>query len=83
MADSLQVQYGPICVEDFLINGSTGLTAFAQTTFPVLGLGDGTTVTPLVAAVSDGAAATAGVPVGGVYVCQPVSSFNYLRTRMS
>ena len=78
MADSVQVQYRPYCVEDFYPVAAT----FAQVPYPVLGIGF-VPLTPLVGAVNDAAAATAGVPVGGVYVCQPTGSFNYLRTRMS
>ena len=83
MADSVQGIYRTIMVEDFLANGSVGSTTFAQTTGYVLGIGQ-VTLTPLVGAASDVAAAAAGVPVGGIYVCQPASpGFNYLRTRMS
>jgi hypothetical protein len=67
----------PICVEDFL----PGTATFAQATLTVLGVG-AVTLTPLVVAASDGAAASAGCAVGTVYVNNG-GSFNYLRTRMS
>ena len=76
-ASAITLTSRPICVEDFL----PGTTTFAQATLTVLGLGP-VTVTPLVVAASDGAAASAGCPVGSLYVNNG-GSFNYLRTRMS
>lgn len=78
MASAITLTSRNICVEDFL----PGTTTFAQTTETVLGLGSGITVTPLVVAASDAAAAAASVPVGAVYINNG-GSFNYLRTRMS
>lgn len=77
MADAVTVEARPLYVEDF-----SQAAVFAQTTATVLGLGAGTTVTPFVAAADDTAAASAGVPVGAVYVNNG-SSFSYLAVRMS
>lgn len=76
MADAVTVAPRQLVAEDFATNAT-----FAQVTMTILGLGP-TTVTPLVSAASDGAAASAGVPVGGLYL-NTGGSFNYLRTRMS
>lgn len=76
MADAVTIVPRQLVAEDFATS-----TIFSQVTMTILGLGP-TTVTPLVAAPSDGAAASAGVPVGGVYL-NTGGSFNYLRTRMS
>jgi hypothetical protein len=78
MASAVTLTSRNIVVEDFL----PGVATFAQTTGTVLGLGPGITITPLVVAVSDAAAAAAGCPVGCLYINNG-GSFNYLRTRMS
>jgi hypothetical protein len=77
VASSVTETYRGICVEDFMTT-----TTFAQTTGTVLGLGPGITLTPLVVAASDAAAASAGVPVGAQYI-RSGGAFNYLATRMS
>jgi len=74
----------PIYLEDLAATAVPG----TQTTDTVLGVGSGQTVTKipitlltqLVAAASDAAAATAGVPVGGVYFLTTTST---LHTRMT
>lgn len=77
MPDSVSLTMRGLYANDFATSAT-----FATTTDTILGLGSGITVTPLVLAVSDAAAAAAGVPVGGVYVNNG-GSFIYLRTRMS
>lgn len=75
----------PIYVEDMSATNVPGTT----TTDTILGLGSGVTVTKvpitlltqLVVAANDAAAATAGVPVGGIYVNSTTG--NALHTRMS
>jgi hypothetical protein len=76
MADVVVITPRGLVVEDFMQG-----TTFTQTTGTVLGLGSGITITPLVVAISDAAAAVAGCPVGAIYINNG-GAFNYLRTRM-
>ncbi len=77
MSDSVTLTFRKIVIEDLMTS-----TTLATTVAPVLGAGTATTVTPVVAAVSDVAAAAAGVPVGGVYV-NTLGPVYYLAARMS
>ncbi len=76
MADAVTVVPRQLVAEDFSTNAT-----FSQVTMTIMGLGP-TTVTPIVSAASDAAAAAAGVPVGALYL-NTGGSFNYLATRMS
>lgn len=77
MPSSLSLTFRGIVVEDLMRSAT-----FAQTTATILGLGAGITVTPFVAAATDSAAGSAGVPIGAVYI-NTGGSFNYLATRLS
>jgi hypothetical protein len=79
MADSVYLNFRPIFLEDFSPNT---YTTVGTTTATVFGLGPGVTVTPFVSAPSDTAASSAGVAVGGVYICTGTTPYG-LRTRMT
>jgi hypothetical protein len=76
MADSASVTFRKICVEDMATTAG-----IAQITATVMGVGS-ISLTALVLAAGDAAAATAGVLVGQVYVDSSVTP-NRLRVRMS
>jgi hypothetical protein len=76
MSDSVSLTFRQIVIEDLM----TSVT-LATTTAPVFNAGT-VTVTPIVVAASDTVAASAGVPVGGVYV-NTSGAVYYLKARMS
>ena len=78
MPDAITVTFRGIVVEDFMT-----VTVAGPATTTVLGVGPGVTVSPFVMAASDAGAATAGVPVGGVYVVTSAPGNSYLKARMS
>ena len=77
MPDVVMINPRKLYAEDFATGAS-----FAQTTDTILGLGSGITVTPIVSAVSDAAAAAAGVPLGAMYL-NVGGAFNYLKARLT
>jgi hypothetical protein len=75
MADSVQIVYRPIFLEDLGTNST-----YAQVQATVMGLGL-VPMTPIVAAPSDAAATTAGVPLGGIFMCVPGGmALNFLKS---
>jgi hypothetical protein len=77
MADALSVISRPVAVEDFIDPANVN-TVFQQLPYNVLGIGSAL-ITPLVVAANDAAAAAAGVPQYGIYICNG-GAFNYLRS---
>lgn len=75
--DAVVLLMRPLYAQDFAT-----ATSFATTTDTILNVGAGITVTPMVLAANDTAAAAAGVPVGGIYVNNG-GAFIYLKTRMT
>jgi hypothetical protein len=78
MADSITATYRPIYLEDLAVSPT-----LATTTDTVMGVGPNVPMTPIVIAGSDAAAASAGVPVGGIYFKTVVAGVNYLAARLS
>jgi len=75
MADSVQIVFRPIFLEDLGTNAN-----YAQVQATVMGLGL-VPVTPIVAAGSDAAATAAGVPLGGIFLCVPGgTALNFLKS---
>ena len=78
MPDSVTVTFRGIVVEDLMM-----VTVAGPTTTTVLGVGPGVVVSPFVMAADDPGAATAGVPIGGIYVVTSTPGNSYLKARWS